>query len=148
MEQAKPINKPTKSANAFRTISEAARELDLPQHVLRFWESKFPQIKPLKRAGGRRYYRPEDIELLSTIKDLLHTEGYTIKGVQKMLRQNNGHFPDKTGALDVKSGETPQPTIQTEVLASLSTDNRDDILSVINELEAVRDTLQAVRKAS
>ncbi len=80
-----------KSPKAFRTISEAAGELDLPQHVLRFWETKFPQIKPMKRAGGRRFYRPEDVELLVRIKMLLHTEGYTIKGVQKLLRQNGGH---------------------------------------------------------
>src|SRR5690625_7402694 len=76
-----------KSAAAFRTISEVSRELDIPQHVLRFWETKFSQIKPLKRGGGRRYYRPEDIELLRRIRDLLHGEGYTIKGVQKLLRE-------------------------------------------------------------
>ena len=76
-----------KSADAFRTISEVAEELDLPQHVLRFWETRFPQIKPLKRGGGRRYYRPDDVELLRAIKDLLYGEGYTIKGVQKLLRE-------------------------------------------------------------
>lgn len=76
-----------KSPEAFRTISEAAESMDLPQHVLRFWETRFPQIKPLKRGGGRRYYRPDDIELLRAIKRLLYDEGYTIKGVQKMLRE-------------------------------------------------------------
>ncbi len=76
-----------KSAAAFRTISEAAAELDVPQHVLRFWETKFSQVRPLKRAGGRRYYRPEDIELLRRIRDLLYTDGYTIKGAQKVLRE-------------------------------------------------------------
>ena len=76
-----------KSAEAFRTISEVANHLDVPQHVLRFWETKFSQIKPLKRGGGRRYYRPEDIELLRRIRALLHQEGYTIKGVQKLLRE-------------------------------------------------------------
>lgn len=75
-----------KSAAAFRTISEVASDLDVQPHVLRFWESKFPQIKPLKRGGGRRYYRPEDVDLLRRIRVLLYRDGYTIKGVQKLLR--------------------------------------------------------------
>ena len=75
-----------KAAGAFRTISEVADELHVPQHVLRFWESKFPQVRPLKRGGGRRYYRPEDVTLLRRVADLLYTEGYTIKGVQRLLR--------------------------------------------------------------
>ncbi len=77
-----------KSASAFRTISEVSDELDVPQHVLRFWETKFSQVKPLKRGGGRRYYRPEDLALLRRIRDLLYTEGYTIRGVQRLLRQS------------------------------------------------------------
>ena len=76
-----------KSEDAFRTISEAAEELDLPQHVLRFWETRFPQIRPLKRGGGRRYYRPDDVELLRVIRHLLYSDGYTIKGVQRMLKE-------------------------------------------------------------
>jgi DNA-binding transcriptional MerR regulator len=76
-----------KTADAFRTISEVAQDLDLPQHVLRFWETRFTQIKPLKRGGGRRYYRREDIELLRAIRQLLYGEGYTIKGVQKILKE-------------------------------------------------------------
>ena len=76
-----------KSADAFRTISEVASELDLPQHVLRFWETRFTQIRPLKRGGGRRYYRPDDLELLRGIRHLLYGEGYTIKGVQRILRE-------------------------------------------------------------
>ena len=76
-----------KSADAFRTISEVAEDLVLPQHVLRFWETRFPQIRPLKRAGGRRYYRPADIILLRSIRQLLYDEGYTIKGVQRLLRE-------------------------------------------------------------
>jgi DNA-binding transcriptional MerR regulator len=76
-----------KAAEAFRTIGEVAEELDVPKHVLRFWEGKFPQIRPMKRGGGRRYYRPEDMELLRGIRHLLHAEGYTIKGVQKILRE-------------------------------------------------------------
>lgn len=75
-----------KSASAFRTISEVADELEVQQHVLRFWETKFTQVKPLKRGGGRRYYRPEDIALLKHIHDLLYKQGYTIKGVQKLLK--------------------------------------------------------------
>ncbi|RFB80301.1 MerR family transcriptional regulator [Methylovirgula sp. 4M-Z18] len=76
-----------KSADAFRTISEVADELVLPQHVLRFWETRFTQIKPLKRGGGRRYYRPDDVELLRAIRHLLYGEGYTIKGVQRILKE-------------------------------------------------------------
>lgn len=79
--------KASKSPDAFRTISEVASDLDVPQHVLRFWESKFSQIKPMKRGGGRRYYRPEDVDLLRGIRHLLYTDGYTIKGVQKLLRE-------------------------------------------------------------
>jgi DNA-binding transcriptional MerR regulator len=76
-----------KSPQAFRTISEIAGELDVPQHVLRFWEAKFSQIRPLRRGGGRRYYRPEDVDLIRGIRRLLYSEGYTIKGVQKVLRE-------------------------------------------------------------
>lgn len=80
----------SKSASAFRTISEVSVDLEVPQHVLRFWETKFPQIKPLKRGGGRRYYRPDDVELLRRIQALLYQDGYTIKGVQKLLRESRG----------------------------------------------------------
>lgn len=86
--------KPKKAPNAFRTISEVADELHIPQHVLRFWEGRFPQIKPLKRGGGRRYYRPEDIQLLRRISDLLYIQGYTIKGVQRLLREGGGQLSD------------------------------------------------------
>ena len=77
----------TKSPEAFRTISEVSKDLSLPQHVLRFWETKFIQIKPIKRGGGRRYYRPEDIKLLKGIKSLLYNDGYTIRGVQKVIKE-------------------------------------------------------------
>ncbi|MEA1676332.1 MerR family transcriptional regulator [Nitrospirillum sp. BR 11163] len=91
-----------KSPTAFRTISEVSAELDVPQHVLRFWETKFPHIRPLKRGGGRRYYRPDDVELLRRIQVLLYKEGYTIKGVQRLLRTGGGRslpaIPDPTGA--------------------------------------------------
>lgn len=77
-----------KSPDAFRTISEVAEQLDLPQHVLRFWETRFNQIKPMKRSGGRRYYRPGDVDLLRGIRHLLYEQGYTIKGVQKLFKEN------------------------------------------------------------
>jgi DNA-binding transcriptional MerR regulator len=86
--------RPKKAPNAFRTISEVADELHIPQHVLRFWESKFSQVKPLKRGGGRRYYRPDDIMLLRRISDLLYIQGYTIKGVQRLLREGGGNLSD------------------------------------------------------
>ncbi len=79
-----------KSADAFRTISEVADDVDVPQHVLRFWETKFAQIKPLKRGGGRRYYRPEDVDLIRRVRNWLYDDGYTIKGVQKLLREGAG----------------------------------------------------------
>lgn len=83
-----------KAPNAFRTISEVADDLHIPQHVLRFWETKFPQVQPLKRGGGRRYYRPDDIVLLRRVADLLYTQGYTIKGVQRLLREGGGLLSD------------------------------------------------------
>ena len=95
-----------KTPNAFRTISEVAAELELPQHVLRFWESKFDQIKPMKRGGGRRYYRPEDIEILKKIKALLYEEGYTIKGVQKLLKSSRG----KIGSRSSSDGSSTKKT--------------------------------------
>jgi DNA-binding transcriptional MerR regulator len=87
-------SRPKKAPNAFRTISEVADDLHIPQHVLRFWETKFPQVRPLKRGGGRRYYRPDDIVLLRRIADLLYTQGYTIKGVQRLLREGGGQLSD------------------------------------------------------
>ena len=82
----------SKGPEAFRTISEVAEDLDLPQHVLRFWETRFAQIKPLKRGGGRRYYRPDDVDLLRGIRQLLYGEGYTIKGVQRILKEQGPRF--------------------------------------------------------
>jgi DNA-binding transcriptional MerR regulator len=106
-----------KSASAFRTISEVASELDVPAHVLRFWESKFPQIKPLKRGGGRRYYRPEDVDLLRRIRTLLYRDGYTIKGAQKLLRtpgqrDDEGDLPLGLDAPDMEAPRpVPRPTV-------------------------------------
>jgi DNA-binding transcriptional MerR regulator len=91
-----------KAPDAFRTISEVSEALDVPQHVLRFWEAKFTQIKPLKRAGGRRYYRPDDIDLLKGIRALLYGEGFTIKGVQKVLREQGGRHVAEIGRIGVK----------------------------------------------
>ncbi|NGM22057.1 MerR family transcriptional regulator [Roseomonas stagni] len=95
--------RPRKAPTAFRTISEVADDLQIPQHVLRFWETKFPQLKPLKRGGGRRYYRPEDIGLLKRISDLLYTQGYTIKGVQRLLRE--GGIEEAGGAPELPLGD-------------------------------------------
>jgi len=91
-----------KAPDAFRTISEVSEALDVPQHVLRFWEAKFTQIKPLKRAGGRRYYRPDDIDLLKGIRALLYGEGFTIKGVQKVLREQGARHVTEIGRIGVK----------------------------------------------
>ncbi|SCA55136.1 Uncharacterized HTH-type transcriptional regulator in himA 3'region (modular protein) [Candidatus Terasakiella magnetica] len=105
----------TKSDDAFRTISEVAKELDLATHVLRFWESKFPQIKPLKRAGGRRYYRPDDVALLRRLQSLLHDEGYTIKGVQKLLREDGARK-----LINEASEQDNEPQVEAEVQAILA----------------------------
>lgn len=99
-----------KSPTAFRTISEVSDDIGVPQHVLRFWETKFPAIKPLKRGGNRRYYRPEDVQLLQAINRLLYTDGYTIKGVQKLLKDRGAR-----GLIGV-AGETPAPAPQTQAL--------------------------------
>lgn len=92
----KPAKRLEKSADAFRTISEVADELEVPQHVLRFWETKFTQIRPMKRGGGRRYYRPEDVDLLRSIRGLLYDQGYTIKGVQKLIREGGLRLAGET----------------------------------------------------
>ncbi len=94
-----------KGPDAFRTISEVAEDLDLPQHVLRFWETRFTQIKPMKRGGGRRYYRPQDVELIKGIRYMLYDQGYTIKGVQKLLKDNGNQFVVAVGAGDIAAVE-------------------------------------------
>jgi DNA-binding transcriptional MerR regulator len=96
-----------KAPGAFRTISEVAQELELPQHVLRFWESRFHEIRPMKRGGGRRYYRPEDLDLLRGIRHLLYGEGYTIRGVQRLLREQGVNFVQ-----NVWQPGAPQPSRQ------------------------------------
>ena len=106
--------RPVKSEAAFRTISEVSEDLDVPQHVLRFWESKFAQIKPLKRGGGRRYYRPEDVTLLGHIRDLLYRDGYTIRGVQKLLREPGARSRIEAGEAEAAP---PQQTLEAEAEA-------------------------------
>jgi DNA-binding transcriptional MerR regulator len=107
--------RPAKSAAAFRTISEVADELDVAQHVLRFWESKFPQVRPLKRGGGRRYYRPEDVDLLRQIRSLLYEEGYTIRGAQKHLKGQ------RRPALDSDNGAgSERPAVRAEPPVALA----------------------------
>ena len=96
-----------KGPEAYRTIREVADSMDLPQHVLRFWETRFPQIRPLKRAGGRRYYRPDDIERLRLIRRLLYDEGYTIKGVQKLFKEQG--VQALSSAAQVNAGPSAEP---------------------------------------
>jgi DNA-binding transcriptional MerR regulator len=104
-----------KSPNAFRTISEVAEDLNVQQHVLRFWETKFSSIKPLKRGGGRRYYRPEDVALIKKIHTLLYTEGYTIKGVQKLLKGVS-----KSTVLQEQRNPQQQPHVHGENVPSIA----------------------------
>ncbi len=128
-----------KSATAFRTISEVAGELDVPQHVLRFWETKFSQIKPLKRGGGRRYYRPDDIALLRRVKALLYTDGYTIKGVQKLMRGAGAAKLDAGGKASAASA--PGGSAKS-VRGGVVPDVRAEVEAVLGELRAVRDLLK------
>jgi DNA-binding transcriptional MerR regulator len=131
-----------KSARAFRTIAEVAAELELPQHVLRFWESKFPQVRPLKRGGGRRYYRPEDVVLLRRIRDLLHHEGYTIRGAQKLLRQRTakGEDPRSEPSAEARVGVDP-PAAAPALAPAL----RSELRYALDELEACRKLLHGLR---
>ena len=123
-----------KSASAFRTISEVADELEVPQHVLRFWETKFPQVRPLKRGGGRRYYRPEDVELLRQIRSLLYHEGYTIKGVQRLMRE--GALKERVEALEGDAIDLSQ--------LSEGERRRREVALAIGQLNALRDRLLAL----
>ena len=131
-----------KSPEAFRTISEVSKDLSLPQHVLRFWETKFIQIKPIKRGGGRRYYRPEDISLLRGIKSLLYNDGYTIRGVQKVIKEigakkilqnevENNSFTDN-------EINTNQDNINNKSLHYLGDDKRKKLMKVLNDLVDLR----------
>ena len=131
-----------KSPTAFRTISEVAGELDVPQHVLRFWESKFSQVKPLKRGGGRRYYRPEDVALLERIRSLLYNDGYTIKGVQKVLRDAGGrkNAPASTEAAepDSKAATNASGASNDAPVGALQ---KRELNAIVEELKVLRDLL-------
>ncbi len=146
-----------KSPTAFRTISEVATDLSVPQHVLRFWESKFQQIRPLKRGGGRRYYRPEDIQLISSIKDLLYGQGFTIRGVQKLLKENS-RFPSARSMVPdpqlpasmaasmassaPQSATQPQTSQQKPASQALSPEKRAELQAVLGELKSLRELLR------
>ena len=135
-----------KSPEAFRTISEVSKDLSLPQHVLRFWETKFAQIKPIKRGGGRRYYRPEDIELLKGIKYLLYNDGYTIRGVQKVIKESGARKILKKES-DIKSfTDSENNNIdRSEQLDhgshSISETKRKKLLNVMNDLVSLKNKL-------
>ena len=133
------MNRKPKATGAFRTISEVAGELRLPQHVLRFWETKFSQLKPMQRGGRRRYYRPEDVALLRCIQNLLYDDGYTIKGVQKLLRQ---------GSVNKEKVDTSETTSRAKLavanLAGNEFNNKSaqqTISTVISDLESLRKML-------
>ncbi len=134
-----------KSPNAFRTISEAANEVGAPQHVLRFWETKFPFLAPLKRAGGRRFYRPQDVVLLKAVKRLLHEEGLTIKGVQRLHREQGlkrlAHYGDPDLAIPFEP-EGAAPAAASAPAASGQSSVR--LRQVLAELEGARARLEAV----
>lgn len=127
-----------KSENAFRTISEVSDSLDVPQHVLRFWETRFTQIKPMKRGGRRRYYRPEDVVLLRGVRDLLYVDGYTIRGVQKLLREGGVRVLQDRG-----SGAAPEAEPEG---AGAPADERPEGDARRAALTAVADELEALRR--
>jgi len=141
-----PSERRGKSAGAFRTISEVAEELGVPQHVLRFWETKFLQVKPLKRGGGRRYYRPEDVALLSEIRSLLYEDGYTIRGVQKLFREG-GVRPREDGEAEAEVAPVAAEPVAVEPAAATRAapvehgGGDHQLETVIDELAALRDRL-------
>ncbi len=126
-----------KSGRAFRTISEVASELDLPQHVLRFWETIFNAIKPMKRGGGRRFYRPGDVALLRQIRSLLYDDGYTIKGVQKLLREGGGKIATAPASAPVPAEPAPTPAVSGQHEDGL----KAELQSILGELEDIRTLL-------
>jgi DNA-binding transcriptional MerR regulator len=117
-----------KAPDAFRTISEVADELDIPQHVLRFWETRFTQIKPMKRSGGRRYYRPDDVDLLRGIRRLLYGEGYTIRGVQRILKEHG--IKSVQGLVDGSAAPAFGPMDEAALSSALAEDDHDDGLAL------------------
>ena len=139
-----------KSAAAFRTISEVADDLDVPPHVLRFWETKFSQVRPLKRGGGRRYYRPEDVGLLIRIREFLYSDGYTIKGVQRLLRDGAGKpLQDEPDTQFVEPPiSEPGSMIEQPATAAgeLGAKARSELSGVLDELLALRKKLVDARR--
>jgi DNA-binding transcriptional MerR regulator len=136
-----------KGPNAFRTISEAAEELGVPQHVLRFWETKFSFIRPMKRAGGRRFYRPQDIAVLSGVRALLHAEGYTIKGVQKLHREQGITHVIAAGLGDNGSASLDMPIealTDSPPMGDLADEARERLVSALDDLEAVKARLDGL----
>ena len=132
-----------KSVSAYKTISEVSKLIDVPSHVLRFWETKFTQVKPIKRSGGRRYYRSEDIEVLSSIRELLYNEGYTIKGAQKVLKshlKNTGSADNKLQAVH-KLEKKPEDKLRLAVQKSVTIDDSIKILELLRDSEMRLDKL-------
>ena len=145
---------PIKSPEAFRTISEVSKDLSLPQHVLRFWETKFSQIKPIKRGGGRRYYRPEDVDLLKGIKNLLYNDGYTIRGVQKVIKENGSKnilFSNNNVNLKLKqktftdneNNYTSEPNVHSRSGQSLSDNKRKKLMDVMQNLVELQNKISS-----
>lgn len=130
-----------KSPDAYRTISEVSQRLGVPQHVLRFWETRFPQIKPLKRAGGRRHYRPDDIALLARIRALLHDEGYSIKGVQRLLKTRGVRGLIDDGRDDSRGDAGPVDTAPGMAAPSGPTPDHE-LRGILAELVSMRDFLR------
>ncbi len=131
--------KSRKAPSAFRTISEVADDLNVQQHVLRFWETKFSQVRPLKRGGGRRYYRPEDVDILKTIHHLLYTQGYTIKGVQKLFReQGKNKVVEKTPVAEPRNNNAPQQGSAQKAAPGMSERQRSVLQSLAVELKELR----------
>ena len=143
-----------KSPEAFRTISEVSKDLALPQHVLRFWETKFSQIKPIKRGGGRRYYRPEDVDLLKGIKNLLYNDGYTIRGVQKVIKENgsknilfrnnkvNNKLEQKTFT-DRENNYNSDQNVHTRLGQTLSDNKRKKLMDVMQNLVELQNKISS-----
>jgi DNA-binding transcriptional MerR regulator len=162
-----------KSPDAFRTISEAATELRVPQHVLRFWETKFAQIKPMKRAGGRRYYRPNDIDILKGIRGLLYDEGYTIRGVQRIFKEEGNAFVTGVGRGEItprkgdafregaplpgqariapRRGGVPQKAVEVPTLEaplgsySIPSSHADQLKAALRDLTDARKLLEGIK---
>jgi DNA-binding transcriptional MerR regulator len=137
--------RPVKSEAAFRTISEVSEDLDVPQHVLRFWESKFAQIKPLKRGGGRRYYRPEDVALLGHIRDLLYRDGYTIRGVQKLLREPGARNRIEAGETEAAPSAQPLEA-EAEAPEEIAPGGGEVLREVLDEILELRRLLADARR--